>query len=178
MLAIVNETLEAGQTATIHKFERAGLGRSPYRFDCVTEKVYVSHPGATPVAGSSCDYCGTGIRYEFWCVAADGNRFKVGCDCIHKSGDAGLIKLISAAERKLRDAKNAAAKERKAARLEARVAAAVAILPTVRGRLAANPHPSPYFAKEGRTQLDYVNWCLENRAGEKAAIYIEMAAKA
>jgi hypothetical protein len=108
---LVNETLSGKETSSIHHFELAGLGKAPFHFTgTVTEKVFVACPGATPKAGSSCDYCGTGIRYEFWVRSACGKEFKVGCDCIHKTGDRGLIQQISAAERKLRDAKNKAAK--------------------------------------------------------------------
>jgi hypothetical protein len=185
--AIANENLTGTETSTIHRFERAGLGKAPFVFTGMTEKVHCV-PGGTPVAGSSCDFCGTGIRYEFWCRSADSREFKVGCDCIHKIGDRGLIQQISVAERKLRDAKNIAAKARrvakniaakarKAERLAVRMEAAKAILPTVRGRLAEQPHPSPYFAGEGRTLLDYVNWCFENWAAEKACVTIELAAK-
>ncbi len=175
--AIANPNLKQGETSTIHRFEMAGLGKSPFHFTgTVTEKVFCV-PGGSPKAGSSCDYCGTGIRYEFWVRSSDGNEFKVGCDCIHKTGDRGLIQQIAVAERKLRDAKNKAAKVRKMARLAERINTALAILPTVRGKLAEKPHPSQYFAAEGRTLLDYVQWCLDNRAGEKAAFIIEQAAK-
>jgi hypothetical protein len=175
MYATVNENLKPGETSTIHRFERAGLGKAPFTFTGkVTENVFCT-PGGTPRAGSSCDFCFTGIRYEFWVRSADGNEFKVGCDCIHKAGDRGLIQQIAAAERKLRDAKNAAARERKHAKLVKRVAEAKEKLPTVRGTLAEQPHPNTYYAEQGRTLLDYVNWCLENGAGEKAAAYIERA---
>ena len=176
MKATVNETLNAGETSTIHRFEIAGLGKAPFRFTGeVTEKTYQACPGAPVQAGSSCDYCGTCIRYEFWVRSADGKEFKTGCDCIHKTGDRGLIQQISAAERKLRDVKNAAAKARKAERLTARVEAAKAKLPSVRGTLASQLHPNAYYASEGRTLLSYVEWCLENGAGERAAIMIERA---
>jgi hypothetical protein len=174
MTATVNLT----GAAVIHKFELAGLGKGPFRFTGeVTEKTHCV-PGGTPKAGSSCDYCGTGIRYEFWVRSADGREFKVGCDCIHKTGDRGLIQQISAAERKLRDAKNAKARERKAARAAERLAKALEVLPSVRGTLASQPHPTAYFAADGRTLLDYVNWCLENGAGDRAATVIEQAARA
>jgi hypothetical protein len=150
MYATVNENLKPGETSTIHRFERAGLGKAPFTFTGkVTENVFCT-PGGTPRAGSS-------------------------CDCIHKAGDRGLIQQIAAAERKLRDAKNAAARERKHAKLVKRVAEAKEKLPTVRGTLAEQPHPNTYYAEQGRTLLDYVNWCLENGAGEKAAAYIERA---
>lgn len=128
--AIVNEALQSTETSKIHRFELAKLGKAPFHFTgTVTEKVFVACPGATPKAGSSCDYCGTSIRYEFWVRSSDAKEFKVGCDCIHKTGDRGLIQQISAAERKLRDVKNAAAKARKIERLNARLEAALKILP-------------------------------------------------
>lgn len=176
MKATVNESLKAGETSTIHRFEAAGLGLAPFHFTGqVTEKTYCACPGAPVQAGSSCDYCGTCIRYEFWVRSADGKEFKVGCDCIHKTEDRGLIQQISLAERKLRDVKNVAAKARKKAKIEARIEAAKAKLPSVRGDLTSRPHPNTYYAEQGKTLLDYVNWCLGNRAGEKAAFIIEKA---
>ncbi len=171
----VNENLKAGETSTIHRFERAGLGKAPFQFTgTVTEKVFCV-PGGTPKAGSSCDYCGTGIRYEFWVNSSCGKTFKVGCDCIHKTGDRGLIKQISVAERKLRDVKNAAAKVRKADKLAKRIDAAKLILPTVQGTLASQPHPNQHFAAQGKTLLDYVRWCFETHQGDRACFIIEKA---
>ena len=177
MKATVNEKLIAGETCKSHRFEVVGLGKAPFQFTGeVTEKTYCACPGAPVQAGSSCDYCGTCIRYEFWVRSADNKKFKVGCDCIHKTGDHGLIQQISVAERKLRDAKNATAKARKAERLAVRIKAAKAKLPEVRGTLASQPHPNQYYAGQGKTLLDYVYWCLENKSGEeRAAIVIEKA---
>lgn len=176
MKATVNENLKDNETSTIHRFEKAGLGKAPFHFTGeVTEKTYCACPGAPVQAGSTCDYCGTCIRYEFWVRSADGKEFKTGCDCIHKTGDRGLIQQISIAERKLRDVKNAKAKERKAAKLAERIAAAMTKLPTVRGTLANQPHPNAYYASQGRTLLDYVQWCLDARFSEKAALIIEKA---
>lgn len=179
MKAITNATLADGERATTHCFELAGLGTAPFEFTGhVTENTYCACPGAPLQPGGTCDFCGTGIRYEFWVRSAAGNEFKVGCDCIHKTGDRGLIQQISAAERKLRDAKNAAAKARKIAKLTQRIEAAKTLLPTVIGTLASIPHPSSYFADQGKTLLDYVRWCFANSAGERAAVYIERAAQA
>jgi len=176
MLAIVNENLKAGETSTIHRFERAGLGVAPFAFTgAVTEKTYQACHGAPVQAGSTCDFCGTCIRYEFWVRSACGKEFKVGCDCIHKTDDAGLIKQIAQAERDLRDKKNAAAKASRKARIAVRVAAAREKLPTVCGTLSEKKHPNSYLAAQGKTLLDYVNWCLDNGAGEKAAFIIEKA---
>jgi len=169
-----NENLDEGETLTIHRFERAGLGLAPFRFKgSVTEKTFQACHGAPIQNGSTCDFCGTCIRYEFWVESSDKKTFKVGSDCIHKTGDAGLIQQISVAERKLRDANNAAAKERKKEKKAARVEKALQKLEGVRGILAEQPHPNDYFAKQGRTNLDYVNWCIQNHAEEKACGVIE-----
>lgn len=74
-----------------HIFERANLGPPPYRFQGVSEIVYQAHPGAPVQAAGSCHYCGANVRYAYWLLAANGHRFYVGCDCINRSGDGGLI---------------------------------------------------------------------------------------
>jgi hypothetical protein len=66
-----------------HVFERAGLGRAPFRFESI------SRIGG---AGGSCQYCSTHILWACHVVGADGRRFFVGTDCIAKCGDAGLIR--------------------------------------------------------------------------------------
>lgn len=170
MNATVNDS---GQTTTAHRFELAGLGKAPFRFTGnVTENVFTV-PGGDSKPGGCCDYCSTGIRYEFWVRSADGREFKVGCNCIHKTGDRGLIQQISAAERKLRDVKNAAAKQRKQERERVRLEAAKAKLPTIIGTLASQPHPTPYRAEQGETMLNYVRWLLANTNGQTAAGIIE-----
>ena len=66
------------QTAT-HIFETAGLGKAPYKYiGCIK-------------LSSGCQYCGTGILYQFWLLSSDGKKFYVGSDCIEKSGDSGLM---------------------------------------------------------------------------------------
>ena len=75
----------------LHAFERAGLGKAPFKCVGVEEIVFTNPDGSTR-AGGSCDYCSTGIRYAFIVRGADRREFKVGCECIKKSGDTGLIK--------------------------------------------------------------------------------------
>ena len=101
----------------LHTFEAAGLGPAPYRFTGVTEMVYQACPGAPKQAGTNCQYCGTGIIWAYGLEAANGYKFHVGCDCIEKSGDAGLIRAyktspqhraIAANKRRARDEANQA----------------------------------------------------------------------
>lgn len=93
------------ETILTHRFENAGLGKWPYRFQGVDD----------PGRGSSCDYCGTGIRFQFWFRSADGKRFKTGCDCFYKAFEGlestTVYRQVQKAERQ---AKAAAAEKSKA----------------------------------------------------------------
>lgn len=75
-----------------HAFERAGLGLAPFKCIGEIEKTYQACPGAPIQVGGSCDYCGTGIRYQYIIKDRTGHTFKVGSECVRKTGDAGLIK--------------------------------------------------------------------------------------
>jgi hypothetical protein len=97
----------------IHVFERAGLGKAPFR--CVGfDECFIAHPDGTTQAGTSCDYCHTGIRYTCIIRSRDGRTFKVGTDCVAKTGDAGLIRsykthpAVRAAQRAKAQAKDKA----------------------------------------------------------------------
>lgn len=72
---------------TTHPFEKAGLGTAPFRCTAVTTN-WFTVPGCPEASkpGGSCDYCGTGILYEFHIVGGDGSTFKVGSDCVRKTG--------------------------------------------------------------------------------------------
>lgn len=95
--------------AEVHVFERAGLGTAPFRCVGYTESVFTMPDGSTK-GGSSCDYCGTGIRFVCKIKSRDGRTFKVGSDCVAKTGDAGLIRSYrnSPEVRKVQRAKVAA----------------------------------------------------------------------
>jgi len=137
----------------IHEFERAGLGKYPFRFIGVEEKTYQAHPSAPVQPGAACDYCGTGIRYLFWCESIDKKRFKVGCDCIRRVSKEPRDKLLTAAEA----AQKKLMKENATAKLHMEVL-------SVREKLN-DPNwlinePHPMFA--GKTMRDYVEWMLQN----------------
>lgn len=76
----------------VHVFERAGLGKAPFRCVGVVQKSYQASPDSPVQPGGSCDYCGTGIYFHCMIRSADGRTFKVGSDCVFKTGDAGLLK--------------------------------------------------------------------------------------
>jgi hypothetical protein len=105
-----------------HPFEKSGLGKAPFTCTHVTENVFAL-PDGTTKAGGCCDYCGTGIRWEFWIKGsvAGARQFKVGCDCVAKTGWGieGFEKVRAAHTRARRQA---GAQSRRAAR-QAQVAA-------------------------------------------------------
>lgn len=160
----------------IHAFERAGLGKAPFRFIDVEMRWFVACPGAPKVPGSSCDYCGHGIAET--CIIEDvtGKRFKVGNVCVGKTGDRGLINLAKEAINKIK-------REAKAIKDDARIAAAKFLYettPSIRETLSTYPHPHEIMAGRGLRRADYVDWMLKN-AGTSgqitAAKIIEEAAK-
>jgi hypothetical protein len=136
----------------IHPWERAGLGKAPFKFVGMHEEVFVI-PGVMAKAGGTCAYCSQGIRYVFTCVSADGKRFGVGCDCIAKVHHKG-VKILSDAERALRNFKAEKRREAFAVRKTA-AKATLAANPTL---LTDRPHPS----FKDKTLRDYVEWMLAN----------------
>src|SRR5690348_11206782 len=101
MKTIASEnTSEIG--STVHCFERAGLGAAPFECVGMNENTYQACPGAPVQPGGMCDYCGSSIRFEFLIRSRDGKLFKVGSDCVHKTSDAGLRRVVDAKVREIR----------------------------------------------------------------------------
>jgi len=147
-----------------HKFERAGLGKYPYRVVGNYESKYQSIPGDPncPIQpGSSCDYCGTGIINVFVIRSADGKEFKVGCDCVAKAGDAGL-------KRQVKQIVNAETTRRRHARDDSRIEAGMKLLESCRSALEKTPHPNRWQSSRGLTMADWCDWMMANsgRAGK------------
>ncbi len=118
------------ETPTVgHPFERAGLGLAPFRFVSMTESVHHVCQGVTQ-PGSSCDYCGTAIRYVCHIESADKRRFKVGTDCVLKleRSDNRLVSAVKRAQqvrdKERRDVKRAAQWAERKARWAAEAEAA------------------------------------------------------
>lgn len=155
----------ATETATKHVFETAGLGKGPFRCVGFEVKKYQAVPGDPncPIQpGSSCDYCGTGIMNVFWVVGSDGKRFKVGCDCVLKTGDAGLRRTVDEHLKKAQGARDAA-----------RIEAAAQLLreEKVITAFTASPHPHAWHAAKGKTLMDWAQWMFQN-AGTSGKITV------
>jgi hypothetical protein len=166
---MMNEAMDTmtATTAKVHVFERRGLGLAPFRFVGMKENWFVAAPGVPKKPGSSCDYCGTAIAFECWVSSSDGKRFKVGNECINKSGDSGLRRAVAPAVKKINNVK-----------ADARIAVAIASLDSARSALEALPHPYLFMAAKGHTALSFVEYNLKfgGRSGKtKAARMIERA---
>lgn len=128
----------------IHCFEEAGLGKAPFHLHHVT------------VGNTHCQYCGTPILYQFHIEGSDGSLFYVGSDCVQKTGDIGLIKVVDREVKKHE-------RELRQKREEARLTALQTKLAdeAIRKELASKPHPFVWQAKMGKTLLDYYEFCVK-----------------
>jgi len=99
-----------------HPFEKAGLGKAPFSCTGVSENVWDNGDGTTK-GGGVCDYCGTGIRWEFWIKGsiAGAKQFKVGCDCVAKTG-WGIDRFLEVRAEHTRARRQAGAQKRREAR--------------------------------------------------------------
>lgn len=87
----------------IHCFEAAGLGKAPFVYlGCEYQEIShgervlgsIGGVAITTRPGGTCQYCGTAIVNLFRIRSSDGNEFIVGSECVLKTGDEGLIKLV------------------------------------------------------------------------------------
>jgi hypothetical protein len=162
----------------LHPFERAGLGKAPFRFVGVEVRIgpiRFERNGVTVEIGApgqpmgACQYCSQGIAECCHVRSSDGRDFIVGNECIKKV-DSQLARQAAPAIRER-------ARLMREARQDRKIAAALEALDSVRSQLAAKPHPQPWRAANGATLLDFVEWMLANagRRGkcEAAALVLE-----
>lgn len=160
----MNETNSTNGGAVVHKFEAAGLGLAPFKVSGFEVMKYQACHGAPVQPGSSCDYCGTGIMNVYFITSADGKRFKVGSDCVAKTGDAGLRKVVDSQERKL-----AREKARATAAVKYQELKGLLADEATRAKLGAVPHPVPARAAKGETLLTWADWmCFYSGAAGRA----------
>jgi hypothetical protein len=168
-----NTTQTETTAAPVHAFEAAGLGKAPFKYvgaikqDIAYGEAVVSREGGilvTTKRGGSCDFCGTYIVNMFRIKSADGRTFKVGEDCVLKTGDAGLKKVVAAAVSKLRSAQTVARETTKKAE-----GAEFLGRDDVKAFMASAPHPLAWRAEKGDTLADYAEWMLKN-AGTKGKL--------
>ncbi len=147
----------------IHKFELAGLGKSPFRVVGHHVSKFQTCADAPVQPGSSCDYCGAAIMYVFSIRSSDGKTFKVGCDCVEKTDDSGIINPVKREMARIK-------REAVHASQDAAIADAAAYLELVRDQLADMPFPTEY--RPTNTRADWVDWMMKNagRSGKMQVV--------
>ena len=141
-----------------HVFERAGLGKAPFRFVFAYEKRGPLDLGNGHMVGApgqpmgTCQFCGQDIAICCVIKSADDKTFEVGSDCVAKTGDAGLRKAV----RKV-------AADAQKARETARWQAAKERLNSDNGlRARLINRKSPNKARPNDTGLDWALWMMQN----------------
>lgn len=97
----------------VHLFTNAGLGKAPFKcvglYSIPSKFLAESNPDAYNGAlrmmprgygVGSCAYCGTSLVNNYLINSADGKKFSVGCDCVEKVGDRGLVSAVKLAKKK------------------------------------------------------------------------------
>ena len=125
----------------IHIFEAAGLGKAPFKFSHVV------------TGGTHCQFCATAIVYQFWLKDANGKSFFVGSDCVMKTGDAGLIKIVEAEVKRHQKALRLKREAEKLAKIKGQLAD-----PAVRAVLVSKPHPFSFY--KDKTLADYCDYIM------------------
>lgn len=158
----------------VHPFEKAGLGRAPFRFIGVEVKIgpIMLDDGMTMVGSpgqpmGTCAYCGNGIAECCHIRDADGKTFIVGNVCVNKTADKPLISKVKLAMRKRNAEKR---KAREAARIERMLETFAR--EDVKAVLATTDSPNAYRAAErGETALCWAEFMVAN-AGNKGKIEV------
>jgi hypothetical protein len=163
----MNDAIKGREDGTmeheLHKFEKAGLGKAPFRITGHEEKRGPIDLGGGMTIGSpgqpmgTCDFCGTGIVDCFRIASSDGKTFVVGSVCVNKTGDAGLIKIVRTEVSRKRTAQRHAREAEKIVVLKAKLAD-----PIIREALSSVEHPNHWRRAEGDTLLDWAEWMMAN----------------
>lgn len=153
-----------------HVFEKAGLGTAPFRVVDLQMLRYKASPDAPSQPGAACDYCGTGIVETYFIEGSDKRRFKVGNECVKRTGDTGLIdetkKMRNAAKREERVEKKA-----RAAQITLDQAKELFAMSEF---LKALPHPNEFMAQtKGLSLLDYAQWHLDKGNGRRVVELVQ-----
>ena len=115
-----------------HVFEKAGLGNAPFQcvgmFSIPSTSLAASNPDAYNNAMASlprdmncgsCTFCGTAIMHHYIVKSANDRKFTVGCDCVGRTGDAGLIKEVKQVRVRIMQEQRTAKRNLKAAERQA-----------------------------------------------------------
>lgn len=173
----MNDAIKGREDGTmeheLHKFEKAGLGKAPFRIMGHEEKRGPIDLGNGLTVGSpgqpmgTCDFCGTGIVDCFRIASSDGKTFIVGSVCVEKTGDKGLMKIVKSEISRKQTAQRHAREAEKIIVLQAKLAD-----PVIRESLSAVDHPLRWRQAQGDTLLDWAEWMMANSGNSgKMAVF-------
>jgi len=159
----------------IHPFEKAGLGKAPFQFVGVSEKVYCAYQGAPEQPAGTCDFCGNGIRYCYHIRSVDNRNFVVGCECVKRTDNECLTNLsdFDMAVREQKSKLNHLRRAKQVAKEEAGIKVAFDLYPSVRNDMAKHPHPQakPGGWFEGKSLVCWADWMIQ-RAGHAGRLQV------
>ncbi len=159
-----------------HRFEKAGLGKAPFRFIGISQKVGPitwEENGVTMSIGSpgqamgTCAFCGTGIAECMHIRSADGKEFIVGNVCVNKTDDQGLVCSVKQAVNKKRTARRNELARKK-------IMAAMQLWddePALREAADKIPHPNEWARRAGGVLSNWIDWMWEN-AGQAGRLRV------
>jgi len=129
----------------MHVFTKAGLGEAPFKFE---ELIDLGDRSGT------CDLCGQ-KRLRLQCVikSSDGKQFVVGSSCVEKSCD---YKTASEVRKALQE-RNVKIKQAKVQEFSESLSGSA-----LEEWLEGMPHPYQNRAKEGKTYLDQIKFCINH----------------
>lgn len=136
-----------------HIFEQAGLGKAPFKLVGYSYETFKPAIDCPAKPGGSCAYCGQAISHMYHIESADGKKFHVGCECVNKTGDKGLVKEMKAQVRK----NNANKRAEKSVSVKAEIEALLTSFD-----FSQYPHPNTYMSQKGLTFRDYIGWMLDH----------------
>lgn len=150
---------EVGQ----HAFEVAGLGKAPFR--CVGFEYRVgpiqldngSQVGSPGQPMGTCDFCSNGIADCFVIKSSDNKRSIVGCNCVERTDDSGLIKGY-----KKRPEYREHKRKQRHAREQRKIDEIPSLIELHRESLVVMPHPVQYRSDQGHSFFDYAEWTMQN----------------
>lgn len=137
----MKQITESNQLDKDHEMKMKSFGQAPYH--CVG-----THEA--PFKTEVCDYCSTVITIVFDCVSSDGHHFVLGSTCIDHLNDRKLKYEVA---EKLR--------ERREAKAQIKIDVAKKVYSDVSEKLKIQKHPNYYYANQGKTLLDYVDYLFK-----------------
>jgi hypothetical protein len=115
-----------------HVFEVTKCGVAPFTFMYVWEmpstslmegiggcEIYNARMASAPCSVGSCKHCGMPLIYHYIIKDVNGKLFAVGCECVNKTGDNGLIVAVEKAKKNFEKGKREIKKQSKRAIQEA-----------------------------------------------------------